>query len=78
MGYTRSFQFGVLGVGVLIIQGNSSQHQVCVTFSLTRLSLSIAKGSSLELDIITKTGTGGRGGKDGSHAASRGGLVLYK
>ncbi|KAL7936186.1 hypothetical protein V8C35DRAFT_297077 [Trichoderma chlorosporum] len=38
------------------------------------LSLSTARGKQLELGIIRETGTGGREGTDGNHAASRGGL----
>lgn len=54
-------------------------HQACVTFSLPYLAfIADCEGKQLELGLITKTGTGGREGKDGNHAASRGGLVLYK
>lgn len=53
--------------------------KLCVTFSLPYLAfITDCEGKQLELGLITKTGTGGREGKDGNHAASRGGLVLYK
>lgn len=64
--------------------GNSSIIQrdfikLCVTFSLPYLAfIADCEGKQLELGLITKTGTGGREGKDGNHAALRGGLVLYK